>query len=387
MSSVAACAFPPSGSVINEDSPPDGEHIYAVTKRIGEQMLAEYDGLIKTCIVRFAALFSDWCEYPPLYFFLQTWLSRVWNSRIIAGRGVSAIPYLHVRDAVVFLGRVLVKLPTLKQAELFQASPDGATTHLDLYDLTNLGFRGYRRKAIFMPRILCRVGVWGRDLLGRILGDRPFERPWMVRYIDDSLAVDASRTRRILGWQPRDRLLIERRVPFLAENLKTDPEEWHRRNREAMKEVRIRTNLRIYRLLEKHHDWIGRQLIRSLRGPEGKSRFPSYQHVQGDVLEWRGTVILRHLANAVRTQDKGIFKSYCQDLARRRFKEGFSADEVCDAIETLNNICLRRILDDAEGEGLGVALEHHVTMTIQFGCDQVYETFDQLTGFAGELAN
>jgi len=73
-SSVAACRFPPRGQHLTEDSPPDGKHIYAVTKRIGEGMLAEYDNCIPSCITRFAALFSDWCEYPPLYFFLDTWL-------------------------------------------------------------------------------------------------------------------------------------------------------------------------------------------------------------------------------------------------------------------------------------------------------------------------
>ncbi len=42
-SSVAACAFPDHGDFLTEKNPPDGDHIYAVTKRIGEEMLAEYD--------------------------------------------------------------------------------------------------------------------------------------------------------------------------------------------------------------------------------------------------------------------------------------------------------------------------------------------------------
>ena len=38
-------------------------------------MLAEYAREFPATIVRFAALFSDWCEYPPLFMFLETWLS------------------------------------------------------------------------------------------------------------------------------------------------------------------------------------------------------------------------------------------------------------------------------------------------------------------------
>jgi len=78
-SSVAACGFSSPGRPITEDTPPDGEHVYAVTKRIGEEMLRERARGVRSCIVRFAALFSDWSEYPPLHSFLETWLSRRWN--------------------------------------------------------------------------------------------------------------------------------------------------------------------------------------------------------------------------------------------------------------------------------------------------------------------
>ena len=93
--------------MLTEDSLPDGEHVYAVTKRIGEEMLAEYDEEIPSCIIRLAALFSDWCEYAPLYIFLETWLSKVWNSNIIGGRGTTAIPYMHVREMGPFIRKIL----------------------------------------------------------------------------------------------------------------------------------------------------------------------------------------------------------------------------------------------------------------------------------------
>lgn len=379
-SSVAACAFPPKGGSLNESSPADGDHIYAVTKRIGEEMLAEYEDRLHTVIVRFAALFSDWCEYPPLYFFLETWLSKAWNSRILAGRGASAIPYLHVRDAVAFLRRVLVRGEELDRREVVIASPDGALGHLQLFDLALVSHQGVRRRPVMMPRTLCRIGVWVRDLAGRLLGNRPFERPWMVRYIDASLTIDASRTRRRLGWEPRDRLDLTRRMPFLVENMKTEPVEWHRRNRAAMKQVQMRTHLRIHRLLEKNHDRIRSLFIAALTGPEGARRFPSYQSVKPEILAWRFTVVLRHLMNAVRTGDKGVFTAYCRDLAAKRFEEGFEAHEVCGAITELDRVCVACILEDPESEGLEGKLRDHLSMTIQFGCDQIHEIFEDLGG-------
>ena len=112
-SSVAACAFPAPGTALTETSRADGKHIYAKTKRIGEDMLAEYRDLFRSVIVRFAALFSDWCEYPPLYMFLDTWLSSRWNRRLLGGMGQSAIPYLHVHEVPRFFSCLIDRLPDL----------------------------------------------------------------------------------------------------------------------------------------------------------------------------------------------------------------------------------------------------------------------------------
>ena len=180
-SSVAACSFPKADHLLTEESPPDGEHIYAVTKRIGEEMLAEYDDEIPSCIIRLAALFSDCCEYAPLYMFLETWLAKVWNSRIIGGRGTTAIPYMHVREMGPFLRRIIELDGEIGQREVFIGSPSQTLSHKALFDLTSIDYFGHRRKPVMIPKSLARIGVWGRDVLGRLLGDRPFERPWMIR--------------------------------------------------------------------------------------------------------------------------------------------------------------------------------------------------------------
>ena len=227
-SSVAACRLPSPGSALTEDSPPDGDHVYARTKAIGEAMVREYEDSFPSTIVRFAALFSDWCEYPPLFMFLSTWLSPAWNRNVLGGRGESAIPYLHVKDVVAALRLVLEKRPgELAPGEVLIASPDGSTSHRELFDEATRDYDGEARDPILMPRPLCGPGMWGRALLGRLTGDMPFERPWMARYIDLKMTIDASRTRARLGWAPRPRLELLRRLPFLIENLKTDPLEWN----------------------------------------------------------------------------------------------------------------------------------------------------------------
>jgi nucleoside-diphosphate-sugar epimerase len=379
-SSVAACDFPPPGRALNESSPPDGDHVYARTKAVGERMLDEYRDAFPSVTVRFAALFSDWCEYPPLFMFLSTWLSRAWNNRILGGKGLSAIPYLHVRDAVLMLQRIVDKRSDLLHGEVLVASTNGAVSHRDLFDAATYYYFGTRQRPILMPKPLCGPGILARDFVGRLLGERPFERPWMARYVDKAMTVNAPRTRSRLGWSPRDRLEIVRRLPFLIENFRADPVKWHLRNEAAMKEVRVAVNLRIHRMLERHETRIVEDFCAIVRDPSRKRMFPTYHHFPAEQVRWNTQIFLRHLMNAVRTRDRAVLLDYCRDLAERRLEESFGREEVCTAVQELGRVCLKTLREDPDSKGLEEEMQGQVAMTLMFGCDQVHETFERLTG-------
>ena len=89
-SSQAACPF---GEVVTEETPPTAEMPYAQSKRAGEELVREYAQWFPCAIVRIAAVFSDWCEYPPLYTLLNNWCSgKFLESRLSGGRGQTAVP-------------------------------------------------------------------------------------------------------------------------------------------------------------------------------------------------------------------------------------------------------------------------------------------------------
>ena len=377
-SSVAAADFRGRTRVVDEFTDPDGTHYYAKSKRIGEQMLQEYCDELPTCIVRLGALFSDWCEYPPLFKFLETWLSTSWRRRVLGGKGLLGVPYLHVREAVSFLMRLLQRQDQLECGEVLIASTDGAVTLRELYEDTTLYYFGSVGEPLYLPREVCRMGMYMRDLTKSLMGERPFERAWMASYIDSRLDVDASLTRQRLDWVPRDRLSIRRRLPFMIENLKCEPEEWYRRNHMALRIVETSENLRIHQLLEKYEDQIGEELSEFMISPEGRKLFPSYQGLAPEEREWNHRVALRHLLDAVRTRDKSIFGSFCRDLAELRYAQGFRPTEVREALQTLRDVCLRMLLADDGALGLEQEIDNHVMMTMLYGCDHVEDTFDRL---------
>jgi nucleoside-diphosphate-sugar epimerase len=375
-SSIAACAFPPRGGTVSEASPADGVHIYAVTKRIGERMVADPSLPFRTCTARLAALFSDWCECPPLYVFLNTWLSGGWNARILAGRGESAVPYLHVRDAVTALA-LLVDDPSLPSpGELFMLGPDGATTHRELFETATREATGRPARPLLLPKPLCRLGIALRCALGDAIGVRPFERPWMGRYIDQQLAVDARQTRRRLGWEPRPRLAVLRRLPFLLENMQTHPVDWHRLNLAAMRIEHVHTHLRIHYVLELHEDQICREVTEALLNPRRHRRCERYEAIPRHEHDWYNRLALHSLMSAIRTREKGLFMSHCRDLAERRREQGFRLDAVRCALELLNDTCIK-VAAAADPTIPIEELDRQITATVQFGLDELADIFEQ----------
>ncbi len=372
-SSVAACSFPPSQSALTEESPPDGEHIYAKSKAMGEAMLAEYSEYFPSIIVRFAALFSDWCEYPPLYMFLRTWLSGAWNARILGGRGYSAIPYLHIKDATSFMVQLLRRHAELEDGEILIASPDGAIRHRDLFKISTQYYYEEYVPPIHMPRFMVRAGIQTLCFAGRFLSDKPFERPWMADYVDMQLTIDASHTRWRLGWAPKPRHEILYRLPFLIENFKFDRIEWVRRNLGAMKVERVLPHLLIHSLLQKHKEEITKEITRTLR-----EKYSSYHEVDDRDHHWNHILFLGSLFSAIHTRMKPDFMAYCRDLAERRREEGFACEEVVGALETINTICHETLMRDEEAEEMRGYFYATITMTIRFGIDQVQDTFDRL---------
>ncbi|MDP1829056.1 MAG: NAD(P)-dependent oxidoreductase [Archangium sp.] len=379
-SSLAACRFPEPGTVLNERSAVDGTHPYARSKRAGEELLAQFAGDFPSLIIRLGAVYSDWGEFTPLYTLMRTWFSPSWRQHILAGKGTAALPYLHVRDVVAFFARVLERSAALGNGEVLLASPDQAASHRQLFEAAMDSYSGTRPEPFLMPKVLIRPGLFGLGLLGKLLGEAPFEQPWMADYVDRAMPVDASQTRQRLGWEPNPRFGVLRRMPFLVENLKTQSQEWNRRNLAAMKHVQVPNHLHIFHLLEAHEGELVRESVDLCLSPEAKERFPNYRLLSREELTVSAQQTFAHVKNAVRTREKALFKTHCEALAMRRFVGGFAVKEVVDINETKRDACLRVLLKDPRARGLEGPLIEAITGTFRMGIDQLYDSFEALTG-------
>jgi NADP-reducing hydrogenase subunit HndD len=376
-SSLAACTFPPKGTFVTEKSIPNADFAYAKTKRACEEMLRACVKDFPTSVVRFAAVFSDWCEYPPLYKFLETWLSKKYDSRILGGKGESAVSYIHINDLVKFIITIIQKSHNLPSFDIYAASPDGSTSHKQLFDIATRDFFGEAVKPIFIPKLIAYPGIFFRILMGKLkLTPPPFERYWMLKYVDLKLNIDSSYTRSLFNWEPSTRYHIERRLLFLLARMKSNPVEWHQKNEAALKHISFRTNLLIYETMMADKGKFLSILISKMLAHENSERFVHYQQLDMNELEIMLNILFDVLAATVLNSDRSLMINYINDIALARYNSGITAKEMSDTFSLFNDLITTQLLSEKEYKFTRQELYDYIKLTLQLAQDEIEEKFE-----------
>ena len=390
-SSQAACPF---GSVITECTPADAQIPYARSKRAGEELLRAFSPEVPGAIVRIAAVFSDWCEYPPLYTLLNSWCSGKWlESRLIAGRGRSALPYVHVQDLVQCLLKILEKSDHLDPLCVFNAGPDGTVSHLELFRIATRFYCNKILQPIFVPRWLLAPMILLRRLQRLLQGKEAFEQLWMARYIDQQLVADSSQTRRILGWRPTPRKSITRRLVFLVENMKRNPELWHRWN-EAMlhkggdgsylvlhealcRSMEVTRETAVSAITERfsHPDQaIQATLIPSLDGEE-LQRYTECIRILGGlprpVLCSFVRLLYQLIVTVLRTRNRPMMQQYAHTIVFLPLTAGFANGLLSRSLFILGEYLIQLFRDQKQLQHASPQADDYITMTLHMAIDRI----------------
>ncbi len=230
-SSIGAMEPPAPGSFLSEESPTSEITPYGRSKSRGERLLAEASSEVPLIILRIAGVFSDWCELPPLYGLIKLWTSSFPLGCIVPGRGESGIPYIHLSDLVNLIRKCIFLNHEFGTFNIFLASQHGAVLHRQLFPaIRSAACSSGNRNPIQVPRKIAKIGVRIRYAQGKIFGNMPYERPWMLDYVDKPWTTDTSLTRRTLDWDCSPELDILKKIPDILTNFKRDPEGWEERN-------------------------------------------------------------------------------------------------------------------------------------------------------------
>ncbi|MFO7554945.1 MAG: NAD(P)-dependent oxidoreductase [Desulfobacterales bacterium] len=384
-SSLAACKFPPFGRALTEKSPLDAEYPYARSKRKGEDIIKAYSETFPCTIVRLAAVFSDWCEYPILYMMLKTWLSgNKLRSKMLAGRGESAVPYIHIRDLVKLFLRIIEVSDMLPKFAVYMAGSQGSISHMDLFRTATRYYYGHDVKPIKVPKVLTYFGLIIMSFMGWLTGNEPLEKPWMAEYIDKKLTIDASVTINALNWKPTPRYHILRRLLFITEKMITHPKNWEFRNELLLQRVAYRASTEVYNILMELRESLVDRLVEEVMKPEHDQRFPNYQKMNRDLLKWYITLNFQLVSASVRNRNRAMIPNYAQVIAYRRFVEGFDAREVKDLMLLTARTMETSLLERSEFRSLKQRVDDYIILTSQLAIDEFEDTYEILKTYPPE---
>jgi len=378
-SSVAACKFPVLNNVLTEMSSIDADFPYARCKRREEEVIQKYAKVFPCSIVRLAAVYSDWCEYPMLYMLLNYWLSgNRLTSKILSGRGESAIPYIHIKDVIKLFLRIIEISDTLPKFGVYIASPQGSVSHNELFKTATRYYFGGDIKPFRIPKSAAALGLFVISFLGWLNGKITLEQPWMTGYIDKKLSVDASVTYNALNWKPTPRYHILRRLLFLTEKMISHPNNWTFRNEVLIKKVAFRKSTEIYDILSELRESLVDKIIQEVVMPENEHRFPNYSKMYPELLKWYITLNYQLVAASVRSRDRSIVPIYAREIAFKRYMNGFKTQEVKDIMFLIGKTMKDSLLTRPEMKDSKRQVDDYIILTSQLAADEFEDAYENL---------
>jgi nucleoside-diphosphate-sugar epimerase len=228
---------PPPGRLLDHRCPASDYLPYARSKAIGERMVLEGSDRLPSTVLRIGAAFSDWCELPPLHSLIVNWWGRSALRRVMVGCGDTGMPYVHLDDLVQLVRCCVDSVAGRADCEVFMAAQHGAVCHREMFEIVRGAWRAAHpstpaaERPIRVSPGLAGIGLRLKRVLGALVGDPPFEQPWMLRYVDRPWAVDTSHTEARLDWRCTPGMGVCDRLPVMLDHLLREPQVWVRRNR------------------------------------------------------------------------------------------------------------------------------------------------------------
>ena len=231
-SSMVATLPPSKGEMLTESSTTSDYIPYGKSKSIGEETVKRNSVSLPTTVLRIAGVFSDWCELPPLDSLIRIWAGRWPLNRIIAGRGETGIPYIHRDDLLRLVRSCIDRNAEMAPYEVLLASQHGAVSHKQVFRLIRgVCCPGSRIRPVFLPRAIAVMGVHLRRAWGVLRRKAPYERAWMLQFVDRPWTADTTYTRNKMHWDCMSGMTLCDRLPLIISRFLRNRREWERRSR------------------------------------------------------------------------------------------------------------------------------------------------------------
>jgi nucleoside-diphosphate-sugar epimerase len=211
---------------IDEDWPIDPKWDYPESKARTESMLLEEHGPVPLVMLRIAGVYTDRCQSIPLAHQVQRIYERKMIARVFPGDVTHGQAFVHLDDVVEALKLCVARRVQLPSEAVMLIGEDRTLSYDELQRAFSRLIHHEQWETTQIPKALAKTGAWLQDVMP---GEDPFIKPWMIDLADDHYALDISRARQWLGWQPK--WSLNETIPTMVAHLKADPPGFYRDNK------------------------------------------------------------------------------------------------------------------------------------------------------------
>ncbi|MEX2579532.1 MAG: NAD(P)-dependent oxidoreductase [Verrucomicrobiales bacterium] len=217
------------GETIDEDSPLEPKWAYPESKKDTEELIRKKRGDIPAVLVRLAGVYTEQCDSIPIANQIKRIYERQMTSKVYPGDLAKGQPFLHRDDLVDAFERIVSRRKQLPEEQAIIIGEDRTFGYGELQKQLGRLIHDEEWETKHVPAPIAKTGAWLED---KVPGHDPFIKPWMVDMADDHVALDISRARKLLDWQPRHYLVDT--LPKMVESLQKDPVAFYKHNRLEM---------------------------------------------------------------------------------------------------------------------------------------------------------
>lgn len=223
------------GERIDESQPLAPKWAYPKSKAAAEAVIREQHGQMPFVLLHLAGVYGERRCVPTLAQQIARIYERDFTSHLYAGDPLAGQSMLHEQDLADAFRRVVDRRDELPPDETILIGEPDAIGYDALQDRIGRLVHGDDDWATLrVPKTAAKLGAALQAGLEALVpdaidqGEKPFIRPFMVEMADDHYALDITKARRLLGWEPRYRL--DDVLPALVQSLKADPLAWYQDN-------------------------------------------------------------------------------------------------------------------------------------------------------------